>query len=389
MIQGGMKIRHLVLSLLPALAWADNATTVPDDEPPLPPLPEELLHPQTGKAGLPATAQPVVSYHAPADEEQTWLKLFYIRPSDSWPDIFRRLAEASHAKEMEMCHGYALWLRGQDIIHLRYDDDLSLSGIYADGHSYGVLYVEFSPYGIRVCPMEGFDLSGEKGGVCWQHAATRLWSWAEANAFWEELPRLLRTDKSLRSGSAKNAGVRRDVGAQGQRMVAFWATPGYPASAWWPALTRLHAQVGATRFSLVAPKGMKLWNDMEVPNIKVAAPAAPPASSVTATPAAGQTAAAGATASVRAQPAAVAQPAIPDVLHPASGSTRDVAPPASVRPRTTTAASAAPSGSTVPASTTPASSAPAAPAAVPAPPAPPASAEKPARTLKDVSVPGI
>ena len=145
---------------------AEEATTVPADEPMLPPLPAELLAPHETKAGLPATAQPIVAYKAPANEEQTWLKLLPVKSSEDWPSVFHRIAESITAKDMEMCHGYALWLRGQELVYLRYDDDLSLSGIHADGLSYGVLYVEFSPYGVRACPMAGYDLQKRQGGIC-------------------------------------------------------------------------------------------------------------------------------------------------------------------------------------------------------------------------------
>ncbi len=432
-----MKIRHLVISLLPALAVAEEATTVPDDEPLLPPLPEELLSPpQRGKAELPATAQPVVAYRAPEDDEQTWLKLHLVKPTEDWPEIFRRLAEASHAKDMQMCHGFALWLQGKDVAYLRYDDDLSLSGIYADGHAYGVLYVEFSPYGVRACPMEGFDLSGQKGGVCWQESATRLWSWAEAEQFWAELPKLLRADKQKRATSAQHTAVRREVASKGQRMVVFWATPGYQASAWWPSYLRLHAHVGSQRFSLVAHKGLNLWTDVTVPVVappsqKAAstqpaavagpAPATPPASApkvkvkdvaapavtpatppvtapaVTPPPAPPQTTTApAATAAPASTPApqqnktAGKQPSLPDELHPATGTPGDTAPHASVRPWAMENSTPAPSArrsstqpatnpaaatTTTPASTptTPATS-PTRPASTPAAPAAPVAA---------------
>ncbi len=359
-----MKIRHIVFSLLPALAMAETATTVPDDEPLLPPLPEELLSPQKGAEGLPATARPVVSYRAPADEEQTWLKLFYVKDTEEWPAIFRRMAAASHEKDMQMCHGYTLWLKGHELIHLRYDDDLSLSGIHADGHAYGVLYVEFSPYGIRVSPMEGYDLNGKNGGVCWQNGASKLWSWADSGQFWGELPKLLRADKgTTKATSAQDSAVKREVATKGQRMVVFWATAGYPAKAWWAAFSSLHAAVGPQRFSLIAPDGLKLWNDVEVPVVTPATglakptnavPTAPvpaegavpkaPAASVPApavpavqpsppaennpAPSAPQQ---GTPAPVAPAPAAEAHP-IPDTLRPAAGTPGDVAPAASVRP---------------------------------------------------------
>ncbi len=424
-MQSGMKIRHIVFTLLPALAVADEVATVPDDEPLLPPLPEELLSPQKGEAGLPASARPVVSYRAPGDEEQTWLKLFYIKPTDEWPDIFRRMAAASHEKDMQMCHGYALWLKGQNLVHLRYDDDLSLSGIHADGHAYGVLYVEFSPYGIRVAPMAGFDLTGKNGGVCWQDAAGRLWSWAEAEAFWAELPKLLKADTKTRATSAHDSAVKRDVATKGQRMVVFWAPAGYPARAWWSSFLRLHTQAGANRFSLVAADGLKLWGDVVVPNVTPApAPAppqpvasppqgtapspptpvtvapppaavkavtpppppapAPPAPAVEpvpqpAPPAAPSPASAPQTGGSRlpvAPAATAAKPAVPDTLHPATGSPRDVAPDASVRPwalEDGIAPSPSKSGKKK------ASAAPApAPALAPATPASPAAATPPA-----------
>ncbi len=387
-----MKKAYLAYVLLPALALADEATTVPDDEPPLPPLPEELLHPQKGKAGVPATAQPVVSYRAPADDEQTWLKLFYIKPTDAWPDVFRRLADASHARDMQMCHGYALWLRGQDILHLRYDDDLSLSGIHADGHYYGVLYVEFSPYGVRVCPMEGYDLSGKNGGVCWQDAATKLWSWAESEAFWAELPKLLRSGRGKGASSAQDTAVKREVATKGQRMVVFWAAGDYPASSWWPAFARLHAQVGPQRFSLIAPKGLNLWNDVVVPTVKgktpAPAPAATPATAPTpapakpaaATPTAAATTAAAAPAAT-APATAGAETVVPATLQPAAGTSKSVAPAASVRPW-------AMEGNTQPATTTTrkATPAPAAPAEATPPPAETKPAA-PSRTLD--SLPNI
>ncbi len=354
-----MKIRHLAFSLLPALAMADHATTVPDDEPWHPPLPEELLSPQKGTASLPATAHPVVSYHAPENEEQTWLRLFYVKETEEWPAIFRRMAQASHEKNMEMCHGYTLWLKDQELLHLRYDDDLSLSGIHADGHSYGVLYVEFSPYGIRVSPMEGYDLTGKNGGVCWQTSASKLWSWADSGQFWGELPKLLRADKGSRVTSAQDSAVKREVATKGQRMVVFWATAGYPAKAWWAAFSNLHAAVGPQRFSLIAPDGLKLWDDVVVPAVAptarpssaAAVPVAPvpeagsvpkaPAAKVPAptvpavtppppppTPAPAATAPPSAPASTKAVPAVP----LPENLPPASGNPRDVAPNASVRP---------------------------------------------------------
>ncbi len=368
-----MKIRHLAFLLLPALAVADDATTVPDDEPWHPPLPEELLHPEKGNAALPATAQPVVSYRAPANEEQTWLKLLYVKGTEEWPGIFRRMADASRERNMQMCHGYALWLKGQELIHLRYDDDLSLSGIHADGHAYGVLFVEFNPYGVRVCPMEGYDLTGKNGGVCWQNAATRLWSWAEAEQFWAELPKLLKADVRTSISSAQDSAVKREVATKGQRMVVFWAPAGYPARAWWPSFARLHAAVGPQRFSLVAAEGLNLWTDVAVPSVhpapsaRPAAPAtgvvpapssptpitaAPPLHAATgkapttpasATPAPAPSATPAAPAppsrTETSQPTAAPAPAnpptaspIPDQLQPASGSPRDVAPAASVRP---------------------------------------------------------
>ncbi len=462
-----MKIRHLVFSLLPALVVADEATTVPDDEPLLPPLPEELLSPQKGAEGLPATAQPVVSYRAPQNEEQTWLKLLYVKDSETWPEVFRRMATASHEKDMEMCHGYALWMKGQALLHLRYDDDLSLSGIHADGHAYGVLFVEFNPYGIRVCPMEGYDLTGKNGGVCWQDAATLLWSWADAEKFWAELPKLLKAGGKTKATSAQDSAVKREVATMGQRMVVFWAPAGYPAKTWWPSFARLHAAVGPHRFSLVAADGLKLWTDVVVPSVKPtsAAPAAPvagntPAASpapgaptpitaapppqvapgkAPAAPAAGTTPppapanppaaspapAAPATTTAPAPsataPAAPAsppaqQPPVPDKLQPATGTPRDVAPDASVRPwaleggvapapsssRKTTSSAPAPaapsaasgaSGATGAAPATPAGTAPAPsqPTAPPSP-APPAAPAEPApaptgRTLD--SVPSI
>ncbi len=424
-----MKIRHFVYTLLPAIAAAENATTVPDDEPLLPPLPEELLSPQKENAALPATAQPVVAYRAPKDEEQTWLKLLPVKPTEGWPELFQRFADSSHAKDMQMCHGYALWLKGQEIIYLRYDDDLSLSGIHADGHSYGVLYIEFSPYGIRVCPMEGYDLSGKNGGVCWQDAATRLWSWAESAQFWVELPKLLRADKGKKTSSAQDSAIKREVATKGQRMVVFWATPGYPARAWWANLLRLQAEVGPHRFSLIAPKGLNLWTDVTVPEVKpTAAPAPAPAAAPTAAPPAGAAApaasapaapatapaapavaapaspaptAAGTATAVAAAAAAAtappsgsaaskkaAAPAVPDVLHPATGTPRDTAPAASIRPwemtgqpapaTSSTAASAATPAARPAASTAPA--APASPAAAPAPVAQPAATQPAAPT---------
>ncbi len=451
MIQGGMKVRHLVFSLLPALAVADDATTVPDNEPLLPPLPEELLSPQKGAAGLPATARPVVSYRAPEDEEQTWLRLFYVKGTDTWPDVFRRMAESSHEKDMQMCHGYALWLKGQELLYLRYDDDLSLSGIHADGHSYGVLYVEFSPYGIRVCPMEGYDLTGKNGGVCWQDASTLLWSWAESEKFWAELPKLLRADKSkTRATSAQDTAVKREVAEKGERMVVFWATSSYPAQAWWPSFARLNAQVGAHRFSLIAPKGLSLWTDVVVPTVKApaAAPAAPagapaaaappaasPAPKTSVAPAAGSGAVAAPAAAAPTPAAAAPTPAatppaapsapvslpVPAELKPATGSPRDVAPPVSVRPwalegaggsaaatpgkskgtpastpaaptATPPAAPTAPPTPAAPPATPPAAVTPAngsQPPAATAPPAPPAPAPAPTRTLRDVTVPTL
>ncbi len=332
-MQGGMKIKHLVFSLLPALAVAENATTVPDDEPWHPPLPEELLSPQKGQEALPATARPVVSYRAPKDEEQTWLKLFFVKDTEEWPGIFRRMAAASHEKDMQMCHGYALWLKGQPLIHLRYDDDLSLSGIHADGHAYGVLYVEFSPYGIRVCPMEGYDLSGKNGGVCWQDAATRLWSWAEADKFWAELPKLLKADAKTRATSAQDTAVKREVATKGQRMVVFWAPPGYPAKTWWPSFARLHAEVGANRFSLIASDGLKLWTDVAVPNLR----ATTPASSAPATPAPVAGAAPAAT------PAPAPAPAAPPSATKAPAALPPVAPAPSTTPAPAPGAAPAPS----------------------------------------------
>ncbi len=382
-IQGGMKIRHIVFSLLPALAVAENATTVPDDEPMLPPLPEELLSPpQKGAEGLPATAQPVVTYTAPKDEEQTWLKLMYLKETETWPEVFRRMATASHGKDMEMCHGYALWLKGQELLYLRYDDDLSLSGIHADGHAYGVLFVEFNPYGIRVCPMQGYDLTGKNGGVCWQDSATSLWSWADAEKFWAELPKLLKADTKKKATSAQDTAVKREVATKGQRMVVFWAPAGYPLKMWWSSYARLHAAVGAQRFSLVAIDGLNLWNDVEVPVVKLpgvktpAAPAAPAATAVAPVPAPGTAAPAaavapsaptpitaapplhaatgqspaGSSAPVPAADAAApgtapaapattpakkstaSTPAVPDTLQPVSGTPEAVAPDASVRP---------------------------------------------------------
>ncbi len=373
-----MKKRYFVFSLLPALALAEEATTVPDDEPPLPLLPAELLSHPGGAAGLPSTATPVVSYHAPKNKEQTWLRLFYVKPSDDWPRVFRRLASASHERDMQMCHGFALWCKGKEVLHLRYDDDLSLSGIHADGHSYGVLFVEFSPYGVRVCPMEGYDLSGRNGGVCWQDAPTKLWSWAESGKFWAELPKLLRADKSGRATSAQSTAISREVSAEGKRMVIFWTAPGYPASAWWPSFVRLHAEVGPQRFSLVAAEGLKFLNDVKVPGVAptpaptikppveprgaegrqstemsgtgpapapaattqpaasttpapattVAAPAAAPKTTAAAAPAATQAPVAPDKATAR----AVKVNPIPDVLHPATGSPKATAPAASVRP---------------------------------------------------------
>ncbi len=403
----GMKIRHLVISLLPALAVADQATTVPDDEPWHEPLPEELLQPQKGNAALPATAQPVVSYRAPADEEQTWLKLLYVRDSETWPDVFRRMASASRENGMQMCHGYALWLKGQPLLYLRYDDDLSLSGIHADGHAYGVLFVEVNSYGIRACPMEGYDLTGKNGGVCWQNASTRLWSWAEAEKFWAELPRLLKADSRTRASSAQDSAVKREVATKGQRMVVFWAPAGYPAKFWWPAFARLHAAVGPHRFSLVAAEGLKLWADVVVPGAQPAAtPATPPpagTAGAAATPAAptpataapsnhaaaGQ-APAGAPPSATAAPStpSVAQPPVPDKLQPGSGSPRDVAPAASVRPWELVAAAkrkAEAAAASTPAATPASPATPSTPEAAPATPAQPPST--PARTLD--SLPSI
>ncbi len=425
-MQVGMKTRHFIFSLLPALALADNATMVPDDEPMLPPLPEELLHPQTGSAALPATAQPVVSYRAPKDEEQTWLKLLYVKDTEEWPSIFRRMASASHEKDMEMCHGYALWLKGQPLLHLRYDDDLSLSGIHADGHAYGVLFVEFSPWGIRVCPMEGYDLTGKNGGVCWQDAATRLWSWAEAEAFWAELPRLLKADKG-RTTSAHDTAVKREVATLGQRMVVFWAPAGYPAKSWWAAFSRLHAAVGPQRFSLVAADGLNLWTDVTVPSVKpssgAAAPATPapaaattnaavtttaaptpitaapplhaatgkapvkPASETTAGPALVPATPAPVPAATPATPGPVSAPVadahpVPENLQPASGTERSVAPAASVRPW-------AMEGNTPPASAAGAKAKPAAPSTAPAPTgtAPAAATSAPAATAPAATTP--
>ncbi len=338
-----MKIRHLVFSLLPALAAADEATTVPDDEPLLPALPEELLFPQKGNAELPATARPVISYRAPKDEEQTWLKLLYLKETETWPDIFRRMASASHEKDMQMCHGYSLWLKGQEkeLIDLRYDDDLSLSGIHADGHVYGVLFVEFNPYGVRVCPMQGYDLTGKNGGVCWQESATRLWSWAESEKFWAELPKLLKAETKTRATSVHDTAVKRDVATRGERMVVFWASAGYPAKAWWSAFARLHTAVGSARFSLVALDGLNLWNDVEVPIItpvtkatgkaKTAASTAAPATAPAATsavPASTAPPAATAPASPAGSPAATgASAGVSTASTPSAPTPVTVAPP--------------------------------------------------------------
>ncbi len=443
-----MKIRHILYTLLPALAMADNATTVPDDEPWHPPLPEELLHPQTSNAALPATAQPVVSYRAPKDEEQTWLKLLYVKDTEEWPGIFRRMAAASHEKDMQMCHGYSLWLKGHELLHLRYDDDLSLSGIHADGHAYGVLFVEFNPYGIRVCPMEGYDLTGKNGGVCWQDAATRLWSWAEAEKFWAELPKLLRADTKTRATSAHDTAIKREVATLGQRMVVFWAPAGYAAKQWWPSFARLHAAVGPKRFSLVAFDGLNLWSDVSVPAVKLpsgktvatpvapspqAQPGSPPAATaptaptpITAAPPlhalnnkAGQAAAAAAAATTAtpgrnaapgtaatapaatapaakpatqataAKPAtqATAEPAVPAQLQPAGKSSKTTAPDASVRPwALENGVAPAPSKTSTKAQPSTTAASPAASAAsTPAAQSPPA--EKPAepRSLRDVN----
>ncbi len=384
-----MKVRHLLVSLLPTLVVADNATTVPDDEPWHPPLPESLLHPQTGNAGVPATAQPVVSYKAPANEEQTWLKLLFVKDTETWPEIFRRMAEASHEKDMQMCHGYALWLRGQELIHLRYDDDLSLSGIHADGHAYGVLFVEFNPYGIRVCPMQGYDLTGKNGGVCWQDAATQLWSWADAEKFWAELPRLLRADKGKRATSAQDSAVKREVAEKGQRMVVFWAPPGYPAKTWWSSFSRLHGAVGAHRFSLVAADGLNLWSDVVVPSVKPAtrggaAAAAPAATQTPATPTTGTAPAAAPSAPT---PITAAPP-----LHAATGKAPTGQSPAAPAPATPPATTPAtpPAATAAPAATAP-NAAPAAPTASPTPPAanPPAE-QQPAPTGRTLnSLPSV
>ena len=418
-----MKKRYFLLTLLPALALAEEGTTVPDDEPPLPLLPAELLSHPGGKAGLPATATPVVSYHAPKNKEQTWLRLFYVKPTDDWPRVFRRMASASHEKDMQMCHGFALWCKGKEVLHLRYDDDLSLSGIHADGHSYGVLYVEFSPYGVRVCPMEGYDLSGKNGGVCWQDGPTKLWSWADSAKFWAELPKLLRAGKSGRATTAQTTSISREVSSEGKRMVIFWAAPNYPASAWWPSFARLHAEVGPQRFSLVAAEGLKFLNDVTVPGVAATpaptikppvepkgaegkqtaapsgakpaaaapaatpAPAAPTPAAPAATPqptaAAPSAAVAAPKAPDRATAKAVKANPIPDVLHSATGSPKATAPAASVRPwamddapkparkKSTPAPAAEPAAEPAPA---PAAEPAPAPAAEPAP-APAAEAE--------------
>ncbi len=351
-----MKLKYPAFILLPALAVADNATTVPDDEPWHPPLPEALLSPQKGQEGLPATAQPVVSYKAPRNEEQTWLRLMYVKDTETWPEIFRRMASASHEKNMEMCHGYALWLKGQEVLHLRYDDDLSLSGIHADGHVYGVLFVEFNPYGIRVCPMEGYDLTGKNGGVCWQNAPTQLWSWADAEKFWAELPKLLKADTKKTATSAQDTAVKRDVATKGQRMVVFWAPPGYPAKTWWPSFARLHAAVGPQRFSLIAAEGLNLRADVVVPTVKPAtkAGAATPAPTVAPPPAAPATAAAATPPPSAPTPITAAPP-----LHAVTGKAPMTEPAATPQPSaaTTTAPTAAPA---VAAPTTTATAAPAA-----------------------------
>ncbi len=262
MIQSAMKMRFAIASLiLPALVARGELDKLPVE----PTLPPELLE-SDGKQQVDATSRPldmpsVVSHKAPSNAAQPWMKLLRVSPKEDWRSVIQRMTETYNSRRTEKCNGFVLSISNDVGLRFNYEGDVTGSGIIADGQYHDVLYVEFSPAGIRSCPLQGYDVAenSKHGGVCWQTGEMKSWSWAEAEQFWAALPKLLQGRRN--SLSSQKKGTLRSELAKGRRMVVFWGADKYPLQAYWPSFIRLHTAVGEPYFSLVLREGLKLYED--------------------------------------------------------------------------------------------------------------------------------
>ncbi len=270
--------------MLPALMARGELDKLPVE----PTLPHDLLE-SSGKHQVDATSQPrspsVVSHRAPRNASQPWMKLLRVSPRDDWRSVVRRMTETYNSRRTEKCHGFVLCIDSDVGLRFNYDGDITGSGLIMDGQYHDVLYVEFSPAGIRSCPLQGYELldNGSHGGVCWQTGDMKAWNWEQQELFWTALPKLLQGRRSELASQTK--GTLRSELSKGRRMVVFWGEDNYPLEAYWPAFIRLHKAVGEPYFSLVFREGLNLREDQP------GAPKPVPAPPSTARPATGQPAA--------------------------------------------------------------------------------------------------
>ncbi len=256
-----MKLRLTIAALcLPALLARGELDKLPVE----PTLPHDLLE-SDGKHQVDATSRPqastVVSHKAPRRADQPWMKLLRVSPREDWRSVIERMTETYNGHRNENCQGFVLGIDSEVGLRFNYEGDVTGSGIIMDGQYHDVLYVEFSPTGIRSCPLQGYDVAANSkhGGVCWQTGEMKTWGWEAAEQFWAALPRLLQGRRNALSSQKK--GTLRSELAKGRRMVVFWGADKYPLQSYWPSFVRLHTAVGEPYFSLVHREGGKLYED--------------------------------------------------------------------------------------------------------------------------------
>ncbi len=306
-----MKTRVAIAAcLLPALLARGEL----DDLPIEPTLPHELLE-SDGKKQVDATQQPrpatVVRNSAPRNSQQPWMKLLRVSPRDDWRDVVERMTDTYNSRRTGKCNGFVLCIDNEVGLRFNYEGDITGSGIILDGQYHDVLYVEFSRAGIRSCPLKGYELAvnGPHGGVCWQTGDMKAWNWAQADKFWEALPKLLQGRRNALASQKK--GTLRSELAKGRRMVVFWAEDDFPLEAYWPSFIRLHIAVGEPYFSLVFREGLNLYEDQPGVPKPVPPPPAGQAAAVQGGTSAGGATIVPASRPSKKQPAATAPPAAP------------------------------------------------------------------------------